>query len=146
MTPRPLINDLTGQRFGRLTVSGRAPNRNGRVMWDCVCDCGGTTVVESSNLIFTQMSCGCYRDERLSEIRSRRDGVGTRYGRLVVESYDGPFAEVVCDCGVRKRVRNKHLRDGSTRSCGCLRRSRSRMPSSPPPIRDDCASGGADPD
>lgn len=119
---RPLVNDLTGQRFGRLIVRGRAPNKGGRVMWNCICDCGRECVVESTNLIFTQMSCGCYRRERLSEIRSKRDGVGTRYGRLVVEGYDGPRAHVVCDCGTHKTVFNKHLLDGSTRSCGCLRR------------------------
>lgn len=116
---RPLRNDLTGQRFGRLTVTCRAPNRNGKVMWECVCDCGGSTTVESSNLIFTQMSCGCYRRERMSEIHSVRPPLGARYGHLVVEGWDGPMSRVVCDCGTHKAVRSKHLRDGSTRSCGC---------------------------
>lgn len=55
-------------------------------------------------------------------MRSKEAPIGTRYGRLTVEGYDGPYALVLCDCGARKRVRNKHLLDGSTKSCGCLNR------------------------
>lgn len=32
---------------------------------------------------------------------------------------EGSFARVRCACGVRKKVRTKHLRSGSTMSCGC---------------------------
>ena len=53
--------DLSGRRFGRLTVQAEA-GRNAKkgVMWQCLCDCGNTTVVASTNLIqgHTQ-SCGC---------------------------------------------------------------------------------------
>lgn len=116
---RPLRNDLTGQRFGRLEVTGRAPNQNGKVMWYCDCDCGGSTIVESSNLIFTQMSCGCYKKERMSQIHAMNPPIGSRFGRLVVISHEGAYCKVRCDCGTEKLVRNKHLRDGSTSTCGC---------------------------
>ena len=34
--------DLTGQRFGRLTVVKYAGvNSSSRAMWECVCECGG---------------------------------------------------------------------------------------------------------
>lgn len=47
----PII-DLTGQRFGRLTVIGEAGRRkyNGEVAWRCRCDCGAFTTVASSDL------------------------------------------------------------------------------------------------
>jgi hypothetical protein len=32
--------DITGQRFGKLVVLKRAPNKNKAVMWLCQCDCG----------------------------------------------------------------------------------------------------------
>ena len=36
-----MYDDLTGKKFGRLTVIGRANNsKAGRVMWLCKCDCG----------------------------------------------------------------------------------------------------------
>ena len=121
-TMRPIKNDLTGQRYGRLTVEGRVVV-DGRTRWRCRCDCGNMVDVISQNLIFgNTRSCGCYRRERRHDIQSKQAPVGTRYGRLTVEGYEGPYAMVLCDCGVRKRVRNKHLLDGSTQSCGCLRR------------------------
>ena len=36
----PKFIDLTGQKFGRLTVIDRAPNKNSRTAWNCLCDCG----------------------------------------------------------------------------------------------------------
>lgn len=65
---RPLLRDLTGQRYGRLKVIGRVPNRNGKVVWKCRCDCGGTAVCQTFSLIFGDTtSCGCYRRERMIE-------------------------------------------------------------------------------
>lgn len=45
------IRDLTGQKFGSLTVideAGRAKNRN--VLWKCRCDCGREVLVQSGNI------------------------------------------------------------------------------------------------
>lgn len=42
--------DLTGQRFGKLTVLRPAENINDRTAWVCRCDCGQETVVRSNNL------------------------------------------------------------------------------------------------
>lgn len=53
------IKDLTGKRFGRLTVTGisdkRVPHPNGGsfIYWNCRCDCGKETVISTSKL-----SCG----------------------------------------------------------------------------------------
>lgn len=58
------FNDLTGRRFGRLTVIERAENRKGRVMWKCVCDCGNICVVNAYHLTSGHSnSCGCLCDE-----------------------------------------------------------------------------------
>lgn len=53
--------DLTGQRFAKLTVIKRAENyKHGIVAWECLCDCGNTTVVRSGNLKSGAVkSCGC---------------------------------------------------------------------------------------
>lgn len=56
--------DLTGQKFGMLTVVSRMPNRmvgtNSRVVWHCVCDCGMETDVLALLLKEGQIkSCGC---------------------------------------------------------------------------------------
>lgn len=47
-----------------------------------------------------------------------------RFGRLVVigEGSKQGYVKVKCDCGVEKEVMASCLKDGSTRSCGCLHR------------------------
>ena len=55
------MRDLTGQRFGKLTViecTGR--NKSGRFMWKCECDCGNVTTVRADGLTRGHTkSCGC---------------------------------------------------------------------------------------
>jgi hypothetical protein len=52
--------DLTGQRFGRLTVIRRAANQGDTVRWECLCDCSNTTVVQGGSLrIGDTKFCGC---------------------------------------------------------------------------------------
>lgn len=54
------FRDLTGKRFGMLTVLSLAEKRRGATMWKCLCDCGKTSVVRSSNLFRgATRSCGC---------------------------------------------------------------------------------------
>ena len=67
--------DLTGQRFGRLTVLHEAPKKGIRIAWHCLCDCGKTTdVVASSLRSGTTKSCGCYRDTCPTNPRSKKHG------------------------------------------------------------------------
>jgi len=58
------IKDLTGQKFNKLTVVGFAERRVSgkyfKYLWHCVCDCGGTNIVDRSNLKSGSVSsCGC---------------------------------------------------------------------------------------
>jgi hypothetical protein len=61
------FQDLTGQRFGRLTVVGRVPPKteyeikNYVPRWLCRCDCGKeTTITVGSLRTGNTTSCGCY--------------------------------------------------------------------------------------
>ena len=56
--------DLTGQKFGKLTVITRDFSHKRRAYWICKCDCGNTTIVPSCDLRngHTQ-SCGCKKFE-----------------------------------------------------------------------------------
>ena len=59
--------DLTGQKFGLLTVVSKAINsKHGD--WNCICECGGTKIVTGSNLKrgFTK-SCGCMQGKKMNE-------------------------------------------------------------------------------
>lgn len=54
--------DLTGQRFGNLTVIERAENRGKETQWKCLCDCGAIGVFQANNLRSGHTkSCGCLK-------------------------------------------------------------------------------------
>ena len=54
--------DLTGQRYGKLTVLRPAENIGACTAWVCRCDCGQETVVRTDNLRHGRTkSCGCQR-------------------------------------------------------------------------------------
>ncbi len=59
-TPRGRILDLTGQRFGKLTVLEFFGMRARATYWLCQCDCGQTTRVATGNLRRNVVQgCGC---------------------------------------------------------------------------------------
>lgn len=71
----PAFKDITGQRFGRLTViekcSNKSPSVKG-VMWLCRCDCGGSTTTRTSSLRSGRTkSCGCLHKEFLASGKAR---------------------------------------------------------------------------
>lgn len=122
--------DLSGQRFGRLTVlylDEERTNNNKRKTsyWFCQCDCGNTKTICGTSLTrgLTQ-SCGCLQREKTSI-----DITGQRFGKLValykIESrYDKKgiaktYWHCKCDCGNECDVLTANLRKGDTQSCGC---------------------------
>lgn len=129
--------DLTGQHFGRLTVLRRAGrNSSGNSKWECRCECGKTIVVVDSNLKRgTTRSCGCYQAEVAAKLyqeigaRSLVRMEGKVFGRLSVIARDGYNScgkvmwKCVCVCGTYTSVCGGDLRNGRTRSCGCLQKS-----------------------
>jgi len=58
--------DLTGKRFGKLVVLKPTEERkNGKRVWECLCDCGKTVFVRSTSLTNgNSTSCGCTRAKR----------------------------------------------------------------------------------
>lgn len=62
---RKLVNDLTGKRFGRLTVIGVEDNGKRNTYYACQCDCGNVKVVRSDALLSgCTVSCGCKKKEQ----------------------------------------------------------------------------------
>ena len=112
------VTDISGMRFGRLTVIGRAgSNKNGRALWNCQCDCGAFTVVKGNALLSgNTKSCGCLN---FSDI------TGKRFGRLTAICPDnsrsnshGKYWICRCDCGAYCSVFRSNLVCGGTESCG----------------------------
>ena len=60
--------DLTGKRFGRLTVIERSKSENKMSKWKCKCDCGNDTIVYRNALITgATASCGCLQRDAVSK-------------------------------------------------------------------------------
>lgn len=117
----PKIIDLTGQRFGRLTVLEYCKGSK----WRCKCDCGNYTDVLSCNLRNgNTKSCGCLNKEHPTS----ENLTGRRFGWLTVLERAGfsrnNHAKWICqcDCGNKITVFATNLKKGYTKSCGCLPR------------------------
>ena len=115
--------DITGLRFGRLTVEGKSGSkaRDGNPLWRCRCDCGNLVETTKRRLLTGNIrSCGCGKQPPL------KDWVGKRFGMLTVLSYarkENGFHlwHCRCDCGTEVDVRQSNLQSGWTKSCGCQR-------------------------
>ena len=71
--------DLTGKKFGRLTVIERAKNKGKSTMWLCKCDCGNETIVNGSSLKKDlTKSCGCLNIELLRKRQITHGKTNTR--------------------------------------------------------------------
>jgi hypothetical protein len=56
--PAKNLIDITGMRFGKLTVLKKAINTKGTdAVWECICDCGTKLIIHGSTLRKGQISC-----------------------------------------------------------------------------------------
>lgn len=119
---KPRLIDITGQKFGRLTVikqiKGTRP-----VKWLCKCDCGNEVEVDGRNLRTEKtFSCGCYGQEQ--RFNHFIDYTGQKFGKLtitkLIEHTPGNIKWLCkCDCGGEIILPSHSV--GRTLSCGCLR-------------------------
>lgn len=117
------FQDLTGKRFGKLTVIERAPNSKNRVVWLCECDCGNRKEITAYNLVhgFTK-SCGCAPKKKR---HIPKDLTGQKRNMLTVLEHLGKNESgnqvllCKCDCGKETKVLKDNFLRGHTKSCGC---------------------------
>lgn len=74
------FEDLTGRRFGRLTVQGQCGrNPSGKILWLCACDCGNIAKSTTQGLKSGRsQSCGCYNKDRIREHFTTHGGTHSR--------------------------------------------------------------------
>lgn len=67
------FEDLTGQKFGRLTVVGFSNlDEKGQTVWDCLCECG--KYIKSKRNAFVSghtKSCGCFQRDNSSIVATK---------------------------------------------------------------------------
>jgi len=114
--------DLTGKKFGKLTVLrlSDTQKKGSAKYWLCQCDCGNIVNIQRNNLQSGgSKTCGCSKVWNLT---------GMIFGRLkVLERSDKKcvgrnlYWICVCECGTIKHVCGNNLLLGNTKSCGCFR-------------------------
>lgn len=70
------FKDMSGQRCGSLTVKSRAPSRDNKACWVCVCDCGKEVTLSGDVLRRGQKSCGCIQLGRVTHNQSKTRAYG----------------------------------------------------------------------
>ena len=116
--------DLTGQRFGRLTVVKKLEDKDGWTQFLCKCDCGKEKIANGSSLKYGMTkSCGCLHKE-VSGKNNFESLVGKRFGKLeVIDSAPSKYGKAhwlcKCDCGNETIASTGGLKSGHTQSCGC---------------------------
>ena len=129
--------DLTGQKFGKLTVLNKTINPNNKknsTFLLCRCDCGKESIVTTSALV-SGKTTQCWDCAHLATgAAKRKDLTENRYGKLVVQKMiygevdakgkQRTYCECLCDCGnvVRRVADSLEYRKGVLASCGCARK------------------------
>lgn len=123
---------LIGNKYGMLTVMQKTDDiikKNGDKVtaYECLCDCGRIVGISAWAIASGhQKSCGCLRDPNRM--------IGKKYGMLtVIKQVEDKICpsgnhetryECVCDCGNVTIVYGNYLRNGHTKSCGCITKDR----------------------
>ena len=117
--------DLTGKKFGMLTPLNYI--KGGK--WECQCDCGNITIVDTRNLNTGHTtSCGC--KIKSSKYKHFRDLTGEQFGYIKIPERVGSTGvspktrstwRCLCTkCGKTFVHSSAHLATGEIKSCGCV--------------------------
>ena len=117
------MKDLTGQRFGHLTVLRKYGHKGGRVCWECLCDCGNLHYVITCNLT-TGHTTRCSKCSN-----SVVDLTGQVFGQLTVIDQNKTYRKennikgyhaywnCLCSCGNTTIAKGTDLSGGKTTQC-----------------------------
>lgn len=115
-----MYKDLSGMRFGKLTVIKRSyVDRHRKIHWECRCDCGNIIYPATDNL----KSGNTFRCKTCGARSACNDLSGNKFGKLTlvkIFSYNPIKYECKCDCGNTKIIRASDILSGKSRSCGCV--------------------------
>lgn len=119
--------DITGNQYGKLTaIRDMGGTKGGTRLWELKCSCG-TFIIMPLNRVNTGLykQCSeCAKKQRHKTLLSKRkDYTGITYNKLtgisrVPNSNDWVWK---CSCGNETTVNPTFVKNGNTKSCGCLK-------------------------
>lgn len=119
-----LAENIKGRRFNSLVAvryDEASSIKHNTTCWLFKCDCGNEKVLRLTNVNGKTKSCGCFRKERI-----RYDDItGQKFNRLTAISFvevknEATYWNCLCQCGRKTITRASALKNGTTKSCGCL--------------------------
>lgn len=118
------------KRFTRLLIIDIVKIKNKHAA-KCVCDCGNITVKNFGDLSSGDTkSCGCLRLE-ISSKTHKDNLLNLKFGKLLViecagSCKKGVLWKCLCECGNFHNVATEFLKNGSSKSCGCINKSKGK--------------------
>lgn len=89
MKDKSKVHDLTGQKFGLLTVIGLAETDTRKTYWVCKCDCGNMKTVRSDSLLCGAIkSCGCIKRKQ-DEVNLTKNHRHRMSGTRIYQEWQG---------------------------------------------------------
>ena len=117
---------FSGYKQGFLSILDYKANGSGKTahpLWTCKCERCGTIVLKDTANFKRSKSCGC-----LSGSPAEQE-IGKKYGRLTIiklidktENGHNNRALCKCECGGFTETAINNLKNGHTKSCGCLQK------------------------
>lgn len=112
--------DITGEQYGKLTVTKMIYDKYDETYCECVCECGRIIEVKRASLVSgNTKSCGCIHSPTM---------IGKRFDKLLVinEFYENKHKYCICqcDCGNITTILGHSLTNGNSTSCGCKRQEK----------------------
>lgn len=109
------FKDLTGQKFGRLTVVGTVGKRGNYYYWKCRCDCGNEITTRGTNLTSgATKSCGCLNLENVRSEKKRKLNIYYIKGETVYVELSNTKETMVCDLEDWEKLKNCTWHKGKT--------------------------------
>ena len=125
--------DLTGQKFGHLLVIERDFSSTKNAQWKCKCDCGKEVIKRSQGLRNGESTC-CDKNCIYYNKTTKKNLKNQKFGRLTAlyqtpERKNGSIVwHCKCDCGNECDISAASLTSNRTKSCGCLKKEKDKMP------------------
>lgn len=127
----PNYIDRTGYENENFKVIGRAPNKNGKAMWNCLCKHCQEYCVKSFGNLQKNISCGCMKSKIIGD-KLTHDLSGKIFNYLLVKYKIGSNisgnAQWLCLCLLCQNeciVDSNNLVSSHTVSCGCIKKEKS---------------------